>query len=78
MGMREWIRFVDRLAMEALIGAVVAVQAEDFTDDAAAWLPLDMHDEIDGLRDLRLGIGKGRLRVIAHHEIGEAGESFCR
>ena len=73
---RDWIRVVNRLAMEALFGAVVAVQSEHFADDAAARKPLDMHDEIDRFADLRFHIGECSLRVRAHDEIGEAGESF--
>ena len=76
--MLEWIRFVHRLAMEALFGPVVAVQTEHFADDAAAWLPLDMNDEIDSLADLRFHIGECSLCVGAHDKIGEAGESLCR
>jgi hypothetical protein len=31
-----------------------------------------MHDEIDGLCDLRLGINKGCLRMVPHDQIGKA------
>ena len=74
MEIREWIRFVHRLAMEALFGPVVAVQSEHFADDAAARKPLDMDDEIDRFADLRFHIGECGLRVAAHDQIGEAGE----
>ena len=57
---------------EALRVAVVAAKSEHFANDSATRLALDMDNEIDGLSDLCFGVGKGRLRVAAHHEIGKA------
>ena len=68
-----------RLDQEALRVAVVSTKGQDFADNAAARLPLDMDDEINGFSDLRFGIGEGGLRVATHDQIGEASEGFlCR
>ncbi len=68
----------DRLDQEALRVAVVSTKGQDFADNAAARLPLDMDDEINGFSDLRFGIGEGALRVAAHDQIGEAVKGFLR
>ena len=52
-----------RLDQEAFRVAVVAAKREYFADDAAAWLPLDMDDEIDCFSDLRFGDEEGGLRL---------------
>ena len=52
---------VDLLHLERLRGAVVVVQPEHFADHAAAWLPLDMDDVIDGLADLGFDVLEGGL-----------------
>ena len=65
-----------RLDQEALRVAVVSTKGEDFADNAAARLPLDMDDEINRFSDLRFGIGEGGLRVVAHNQIGEAPEGL--
>ena len=67
-----------RLDQEALRVAVVAAKRQDFADNAAARLPLDMDDEIDGFSDLGFGIGEGGLRVVAHDQIGEAMQGLLR
>src|SRR5258707_15538519 len=73
------LRLEYRLDQEALRVAVVSPKGQDFADNAAALLPLDMDDEIDGFSDLRFGIRKGSLRVAAHDEIGETAKGFlCR
>jgi hypothetical protein len=61
---------------EAFRVAVVSPKGQDFADNAAAILPLDMDDEINGFSDLRFGIREGGLRVATHDEIGEAREGF--
>jgi hypothetical protein len=53
-------------------------EGEHFADDAAARLALDMHDKIDGFCNLGFGIGEGRLRVVAHDQIGEAMQGLLR
>ena len=68
----------DRLDQEAFRVTVVATKRQHFADDAAAWLPLNMDDEIDGFSDLGFGVGEGGLRVAAHDEIGETAEGFLR
>ncbi len=65
-----------RLDQEAFRVAVVPAKRQDFADNAAALLPLDMDDKIDGFSDLRFGIGEGGLRVATHDQIGEAREGF--
>src|SRR5208337_1659088 len=67
-----------RLDQESFRVAVVAPKAQHFADDAAARLALDMHHEIDGLRNLGFGVGKGRLRMVAHDQIGEAMQGLLR
>jgi hypothetical protein len=68
-----------RLDQEALRVAVVSTKGEDFADNAAARLPLDLDDETNRFSDLHFGIGEGGLRVVAHNQIGEAPEGFlCR
>src|SRR5580700_3156929 len=64
---------------EAFRVAVVSPKGQDFADNAAALLPPDMDDEINGFPDLRFGIREGGLRVATHDQIGEASEGFlCR
>src|SRR5579863_2422093 len=58
--------------------AVVAAKRQHFTDDAAAWLTLDMNDEINGFSDLCFGIGERCLRVVSHNQIGETTEGLFR
>ena len=73
------LRLEYRLDQEAFRVAVVSPKGQDFADNAAAILPLDMDDEINGFSDLRFGIREGRLRVATHDQIGEAREGFgCR
>src|SRR5208282_6474424 len=67
-----------RLDEEAFGVAVVAAKAQHFADDATARLALDMHHEIDGFCNLSFGVGEGRLRVVAHHQIGEAMQGLLR
>src|ERR1700723_784883 len=68
-----------RLDQEAFRVAVVSAKRQHFADDTTAWLTFGMNDNINGFPDLRLGVGEGGLRVVAHDQIGEAGESFgCR
>ena len=67
------------LNKEAFRVAVIAAKRQDFADNAAAWLTLDMDDKIDSFSDLGFGIGEGGLRVTAHHQIGETVKGFlCR
>ncbi len=63
---------------EAFGVAVVAPKSQDFTDDAAARLPLDMDDEIDCFSDLGFGVGEGGLRMVPHDQIGEAVQGLLR
>ena len=73
------LRLEYRLDQEAFRVAVVSPKGQDFADNAAAILPLDMDDEINGFSDLRFGIREGGLRVATHDQIGEAREGFrCR
>jgi hypothetical protein len=67
-----------RLDQEAFRVAVVAPKSQDFADDAAARLPLDMDDEINGFSDLGFGVGEGGLGVVPHDQIGETVKSFLR
>ena len=68
----------DVLHLELLGAAVVVVQSEDFADDAAARLPLDMDDIIDGLADLGFHVLVGGLRMAAENEVGEAAQRLRR
>jgi hypothetical protein len=56
----------DRLDQEALGVPVVSTNRQDFPEDAAARLPLNMNDKINGFPDLGFGVGEGGLRVVAH------------
>src|SRR5260370_28365576 len=67
-----------RVDQEAFRVTVVAAKRQNFADDAAAWLTLNMDNEIDGFSNLGFGIGEGGLRVIAHHQIGEAMQGLFR
>src|SRR5208337_1684183 len=68
-----------RVDQEAFGIAVVSAKRQHFADDTAAWLTFDMHDNINGFPDLRLGIGERGLRMVAHYQIGKAREGFgCR
>ena len=72
------LRVVKQLEIELLGAAVVAIQFEDFADDAASRLPFDLDDQIDSLSDLGFDILKGRLGVAAKNEIGKAAERLYR
>jgi len=68
-----------RLDQEAFGIAVVPAKRQDFSEDSAPWSTFDMDDEINGFCDLSFGVGESGLRVVAHHQIGEASEGFlCR
>jgi hypothetical protein len=67
-----------RLDQEAFRVAVLAAKSESFADDAAAWLTLNMDDEIACRSDLRFGVGEGGLRVIAHNQVGETMQGLLR
>src|SRR5580692_12947575 len=64
------------LDQEAFGIAVVPAKRQNLADDTAARLTFDMNDNINGLSDLGLGVRERRLRVVAHHEIGETAEGF--
>jgi hypothetical protein len=63
---------------EALRVAVVSTNGQDFADNMAARLPLDMDDEINRFSDLRFGIGVGGPCVAKHDQIGERRRGFLR
>src|SRR5208337_4091017 len=68
-----------RVDQEAFGIAVVPAKRQDFAEDSAPWSTFDMDDEINGFCDFSFGVGEGGLRVVAHHQIGEASEGFlCR
>ena len=69
---RRALRVVQQLEVELLGGAIVAIQFENFADDAASGLPFDLDNQIDGLAYLRFDILEGRLGVAAENEIGKA------
>ncbi len=58
--------------------AVVSAKSQHFADGAATRLALDMDNEIDRFSDLRFGVREGRLRMVAHHEIGKAMKGLFR
>src|SRR6202451_945523 len=68
----------DGFDKEAFRVAVIAAKRKHFADNAPAWLTFNMNDKIDSFCDLGFGIGKGALRVTAHHETGENVKSFLR
>lgn len=71
---RNALRVVQQLEIELLRTAVIAIQLEDFADDAASWLSLDLDDQIDGLSDLGLHVLKGCLGVAAEDEVRKSSE----
>ena len=60
----------DRLDQESLPFPVIAVDCQDFANDSATWLTVDMDHEVDRLTDLGFGVGKCGLRMAAHYQIG--------
>src|SRR5271166_3101886 len=68
-----------RFNEEAFCVPVVADHSQYFADHSASWVTLNMDDEIDRFSDLSFGVGEGCLRMVPHHQIGEAMEGlFCR
>src|SRR5271156_1881491 len=68
----------NRLYQEAFCVPVVSTNRQHFADDAAPWLPLNVDDKINSFRDLGFCVGEGRLRVVAHDQIGEPAERLLR
>jgi hypothetical protein len=65
-----------RLDQELLRVAVVSPKGQDFADNAAARLPVDVDNEINGFSDLRFGIGEGGLRGLRMTRLAKRRRAF--